>query len=196
MRGAGRSLLVTPWFAAGTGFVIAAGLWIYSPHTVLRFPESTPATVPCVGRVCSPVSGPGGGQPAVSTPGKKFNGQQRRRHRQTGAPGMPSAQAVTVGFTIVWQRDGQFGALIAVSGRHVPDDWKLSFEMPGTQISSVVGANWQAAPSGDGGIASPESLRHFDHSDDADAVNFMITGTGSAGTPTNCVFDGASCAFS
>jgi hypothetical protein len=198
MRGAARSLLVTPWFAAGTGFVIAAGLWIYSPHAVLRFPDSAPATVPCLGRACSPVGGPGGGQLAVSTPGKKLKDQQRSRQRgQPDAPGgHPAAQSVTVDFTILWQQDGKFGALITVSGRRVPDDWTLSFELAGTQISSVIGASWQASPSGDGGTASAESGQHSDHRQDENAVNFMIAGSGSAGTPGSCVFDGASCSFS
>src|SRR6202035_1092864 len=51
-RGATRSLFVTPWFAAATGFVIAAGLWVYSPHTVLRFPNSEPGVSVCQSTGC------------------------------------------------------------------------------------------------------------------------------------------------
>src|SRR5271169_558810 len=40
VRRAVRGLLMTPWFAASTGFVIAAGLWVYSPHASIRFPSA------------------------------------------------------------------------------------------------------------------------------------------------------------
>ena len=59
MAGAVRGLVATPWFAAATGFVVAAGLWIYSPHAELKFPSSAVGTVPCTAQGCGDYSRPG-----------------------------------------------------------------------------------------------------------------------------------------
>jgi len=47
MAGAVRGVIVAPWFAAATGLVVAAGLWIYSPHAELKFPPSAGGVVRC-----------------------------------------------------------------------------------------------------------------------------------------------------
>src|SRR5260370_20317743 len=46
-----RGLLVTPWFAASTGFVVAAGMWLYSPHARINFPPAI-GKVHCQSRDC------------------------------------------------------------------------------------------------------------------------------------------------
>lgn len=79
LRGATRGLAATPWFAAGTGFVLAAGLWMYSPHARLQFPQAAPNAVPCARQSCNgPVAG-GTGSLAVTTPGVPI------RHSRAGA---------------------------------------------------------------------------------------------------------------
>jgi hypothetical protein len=218
LRGAARSLLVTPWFAAGAGFVLAAGLWIYSPHTELRFPgANAPYGVPCTTQQCG--AGPGGGQLATSTPGERIRhpaGHGRSVH--TGATGPNSAASeLTFTFVVAWQENDSFQALITVRGKHVPSTWRLEFTMPGARIRYVIGAQWRASPRGDGGTAfgsqrqfgggGPGNSQEYGqdnedygqnpggHRAQDDSIILLVMGRGSPSTPTNCVFNGSSCAF-
>jgi hypothetical protein len=217
-RGAARSLLVTPWFAAGAGFVLAAGLWIYSPHTELRFPSANaPYGVPCTAQQCG--AGNGGGQLATSTPGERISHHGGSgRTGQADVVGRPSASSgLTFTFSVPWQQNGNFQAVIIVRGRHLPANWRLEFTMPGTNIRWVTGAQWQALPSGDGGTAFA-SLRQPGGGGPGNGpgygqgngghgqgwggggpgqggISFLVTGSGSAGTPATCVFNGSNCTF-
>jgi hypothetical protein len=212
-RGAARSLLVTPWFAAGAGFVLAAGLWIYSPHTELRFPSplTAPDDVPCKTPQCSPENG--NGQLATSAPGKQLS--HRAAHGRAGRAdvvGQSSASSgLTFIFSVPFQQHGGFQAVISVRGRHVPAHWRLEFTMPGTHIRYVFGARWQALPGGDGGTAfalqrklggggqgggqgygqGPGRGRWSE----GGGINFLVAGTGTASTPKTCIFDGSACTF-
>jgi hypothetical protein len=218
-RGAARSLLVTPWFAAGGGFVLAAALFIFAPHTELRFPSAiSPAEIQCTTLECRPASH-NGGQLTSSGPGQQIK-RRHTVHRRT-LPGVvtghESASAgFTFTFTVLWQRDGNFDAVISISGRRVPASWRLAFSMPGTQIGRVFGAQWRASESGDAGTASAWPNAGHDHgqgwgggggSNQGAAgrnpgyghdgrLSFWVTGSGQASTPATCVFDGASCSFS
>jgi hypothetical protein len=215
-RGAARSLLVTPWFAAGAGFVLAAGLWAYSPHTELKFPTSTnaPYGVPCTTAECGP-----GSQLATSTPSKRI--PRQASHPRTGRADVAGRHAaisdLSFTFSVPWQQNGGFQALIVVRGKHVPATWRLAFTMPGTHIRYVIGAQWQPSPGGDGGTAFASQQQfgggghgqgqgngqgYGDYGQDQDghrrpggSISILVMGSGSPGTPTNCVFDGSSCTF-
>ena len=158
-----RGLLVTPWFAAGAGFVIAAALALNAPHTVLTY---RPNTVPCASNCTT--TGPGKGPAALGSPGVQIKtaspapsarGPHRRRghghagpvrHRGDGA-GAPAG--TRVGFRVIWHRYGQFSAVITIPARQAGRGWSLQFRIPGTQITQIQGAQWQ--PSGsDGGLAT------------------------------------------
>jgi hypothetical protein len=220
MREAARSLLVTPWFAAGTGFVVAAGLWIYSPHTVLRFPEAAPGVSLCKSQGCTQdVLGHGAGTATARGPGTRISGSGARKAHAAG-PVVTRHRAATSGltfkFTVLWQRHKTFGAAITVSGHQVPKSWRLSFDIPGVQIGWVMGVHWQTSASGDGGIASPllppagggpaggpsgpgpggyPPGQPHGRAQVIPLISFVVTGTGSGGTPADCVFDGAACTF-
>jgi hypothetical protein len=203
LRRAARSLLVTPWFAAGGGIVLAAGLWIYSPHTELKFPASAvnPAEVPCAPPGCGP--GPGGhanGQPAASKRG------MRMPHRHAAAAGGQNLAVsdLRFRFTILWQRSGMFGAFVSVSGPNLPSSWRLTFQLPGARIGHVIGALWQPAAGGSGGTAysgtagTPNGQAvpsNGQQSAKPGTITFLVLGTGSPGTPTGCMFNRASCTF-
>jgi hypothetical protein len=213
---AARTLVVTPWFAAGAGFVLAAGLFLYAPHTELRFPSANaPDEIQCTTVGCQP-PGQTGGHLATSSPGQRIkrNGAAHRRTVPGVVTGTDSAVAgLTFMFTVVWQRDGNFDAVISVSGRHVPASWRLAFAMPGTQIGRVLGAEWRLSSNGDGGTASAwPAGRHADGQGGGSGgagsnaggpdrghgragFSFWVIGTGSASTPATCVFNGASCSF-
>jgi hypothetical protein len=208
-RGAARSLLVTPWFAAGAGFVLAAGLWIYSPHTELRFPNAiAPYGVPCTTQRCG--AGAGGGQPATSTPGERIiHHADNGRTGQADVATRHSASAgLTFTLTVPWQGNGSFQAIISVRGKHLPSKWRLEFTMPGTHIRFVSGVRWQALPSGDGGTASTLQQQFGRGGQDygpgpgggrwgqGSGISFLVSGSGTAGTPATCVFNGSNCTFS
>ena len=126
---------------------------------------------------------------------------------------------------MLWQRDHGFGATITVSGHKVPGSWRLSFELPGTQIEYVTGVTWDSNSAGNGGTASQASYQIGDpngnYSDGSSAfgagtgdggdevgvgsarsdpgslpvISFLITGNGPPSAPAHCHFDGASCTF-
>lgn len=216
-RGAARTVFVTPWFAAATGFVIAAGLWAYSPHTVLRFPNSAPGVSVCKSTGCVPESDPQGGSLAVVAPGVKINdsqGARRTGHANNAARGLKFK------FTVLWSRQNGFGAEVTVSGHKVPSSWRLSFDLPGAQIADVEGVAWQPAADGSGGTAS--ALSSQSRGDPGDGgfggsgsyggfelntgpavgptrpgpvITFLITASGPQVKPVRCVFDHATCTF-
>src|SRR5262249_17804198 len=57
-----RSLMVTPWFAASAGIVIAAALAVDSPAALMYVPNA-----PVVHCLASGCPGPASGQPGVTT---------------------------------------------------------------------------------------------------------------------------------
>jgi hypothetical protein len=202
LRTAARSLLVTPWFAAGAGIVLAAGLWIYSPHTELKFPATAinPAEVPCAPPGCGP--GPGshaGGHLAASKPGV------RMRHRQSDAANDQNLAAsdLKFRFTKLWQRSGMFGAIVSVSGPNLPSSWRLAFALPGAKIRHVIGALWLPAADGSGGTAysqgagmpNGQTASAGSQAAGPDTISFLVFGTGAPGAPAGCVFNHASCTF-
>ncbi len=222
MREAARSLLVTPWFAAGTGFVIAAGLWIYSPHTVLKFPDAAPGMSLCTSAGCAAdPPGHGAGSLTATAPGTHIS-SPAGRIRHPAKPAETSHHAANGGltfkFTVLWQRHGSFGAAITVFGHQPPKAWRLSFDLPGVRIGYVMGVSWRTSASGDGGVASPLILpsgggpgggpsggpgpggfgpagQQHRHGAVMPVISFVITGSGSTGAPADCVFDGAACTF-
>jgi hypothetical protein len=216
-RGAARSLFVTPWFAAATGFVIAAALWVYSPHTVLRFPNSAPGVSLCKSAGCVQESDPQSGSLAAAAPGVKISDSKATaRH----ADASHAARGLTFRFTVLWQRQNGFGAEVTVTGHQVPGSWRLSFDLPGAQIAYVAGVSWQANSAGNGGTASASSWQTGgdpgdygfgadggDNGDQGDSdaghaqpggvpvISFLITASGPLAGPAHCVFDHATCTF-
>jgi hypothetical protein len=228
-RGATRSLFVTPWFAAATGFVIAAGLWVYSPHTVLRFPSSEPGLSICKSKGCGQQSAQGGGKLTTVTPGLQIRGSKAKNNGHPAESdvnrGTRAAAGLTFKFTVLWQRNHGFGATVTVSGHKVPASWRLSFELPGTQIEYVMGVTWNSNSAGDGGTASKASYQTIgpdgnysvgssafgagagdggnevgvdgaqSDAGNLPVISFLITGSGPPSAPAHCQFDGASCTF-
>jgi hypothetical protein len=198
------------------------GLWIYSPHTELKFPDSAPLYSLCQSKGCkSDSAGTDGGLPFASARGEKINGSQAR----TGGTAKPDVvtHAATAGlkfkFTILWQQGQRFGAYVTVSGHSVPSSWRLSFAIPGARNVDVSGASWRPAASGDGGTASAPSWQFggsgggygtvgngpgqvpdsttTDEQGQADVpvISFSVTGTGAVNIPATCSFDGSACKF-
>jgi hypothetical protein len=206
LRGAARGLVATPWFAAAAGFVLAAGLWMYSPHAQLKFPTAEPGTVHCAQSGCTEPSAGGAGSLAVTTPGVPIahhhKASAQGRQNADAASARSAAAGLTFTFTMLGQRNGTFDAMIAVTGKPAAAHWQLAFQMPTDTIKYVMGANWLSSSDHSGGIASTltgsagpwgngDQHRH----DGQDGVMFMIVGTGRPVTPSGCFYNGASCSF-
>jgi hypothetical protein len=145
-----RGMLVTPWFAAGAGFVIAAALALNSPHTVLTY---KPNMAPCAGARCQDPGALPTTRPKVqlnqARPAQVSTPPSRTRHHRTTPPAGP-----LVGFREVSQHNGEFAAIITIPAQQAQRGWNLRFRFPGRHVTSVWGALWHASPSGDGGLAS------------------------------------------
>jgi hypothetical protein len=199
-----RRTLITPWFAVATGFVVAAGLWIYSPHAELRFPNGAGGEVPCKKAADCPIAPtPNAGvpaanatQPITGTAVKSAGKISTRRPRR-------------VTYRVLWQSQGKTAILISLPGRHVPHAWRLSFTLPGDVIIGVEGASWRPSSSHGGTVSWPapeapwQTLGPGGGSDqsghapwDTAGVGFVVVATGATGTPQACSFNGAKCNFS
>jgi len=182
-----RGLLVTPWFAAGVGFVIAAALALNSPHTVLTYRPNTTKCSACVAR----------GSLATARPGLHFKPprlvQPAHARQGTTAVGADPASVAgpEIGFQVVGQQNGTFTAIITVPAARARHGWKLRFRIPGRRIIQVLGADWRPAPGSYGGLASMESaqggLPGFpgrSHSPDPPGAGQLPTGnSGGSGQP-------------
>jgi hypothetical protein len=196
-----RGLIATPWFAAATGFVVAAGLWIYSPHAELKFPASFPGSQQCSASSCV-----GSGQGATNGQ----TGQGGGTSAATAASQATTMRRLKFTSTVIWESRGSFAVRITVVGRRAPLQWRLVLRMRGDRIFAVSGANlvsssagslvvtgpadsssgqWQGpGPGGDPGqVVSVPPRRGF---------TFIIYGDGTRVTPTYCSLDGVRCTFS
>jgi hypothetical protein len=196
--------MVTPWFAVATGFVVAAGLWIYSPHAELNIPNGAVGKVPCKIAGCGIASpntnrNPAGGSLLPMT------GSVGRLRSGSAAP-----PPLKFGYRVMPQSQGRFSLLITVSGTDVPHSWRLAFELPGDEVTFVQGASWQPVGRYSGVISWPASDNswqsvgqggdqgdhHFGRLSDRHGVSFLVSGIGAPVTPESCAFDGTSCQFS
>lgn len=190
-----RRLMVTPWFAVATGFVVAAGLWIYSPHAELKFPNAIVGRVPCQSQDCGIAGSTNRGLPATAgllppgTPAVKSAGK---------LPTVRVARGLKFGYRVLWQSQGKFGMLITVSGRRIPHTWRMTFAMPGDQIIAVEGAAWHPSGSSGGTVSWPAPNATWQSSGGSSdqGGSFLVFAAGPLAAPTTCSFNGASCRFS
>jgi hypothetical protein len=202
-----RRLIVTPWFAAATGIVVAAGLWIYSPHAELTFPNGAVGAVPCKTPDCGIGSQNGRGTPASA--GMLPLTQSVKRAGGSSA-GRAAARRLKFGYRVLWQSQGQFSMLITVSGKRIPRSWRLAFAMPGDDITDVLGAGWQRSGSYGVTVIWPPADSSWQSSGQTGAggdqygagtsgepgARFVVVGSGAPVAPTGCSFNGVSCKFS
>ena len=210
-----RGLLTTPWFAAAAGSVVAASLWIHSPHPQLSFAIGN---APCSTTDCGPhVDGQGAGRPAVKS-GERVPQQQ---HGSAESPKgstrerASTASGLTFGYVVQPAADGKFWLTVTITGKRPIKDWQLAFVLPGAHIQSVYGADWHPA-GGDGGTASQfTGVPGPQHggppgggsgqgdsggygnggAGDATHVFFTVLASGKPVGPNDCRFDGAKCTF-
>jgi hypothetical protein len=173
-----RGLLVTPWFAAGAGFVIAAALSLNAPRTFLTYrPNNTPSTSKCATCV-APESVP------TSKPGVQIRSVNPAVIGGTGAAG--PAVPIHLGP----ERDGGFSVTFTLPAGQPRNGWRLRFTLPGRSVTRVDGAHWRADAGGDGGLAAG-----YVSSAGPAPVSFTASASGSPVAPTGCELNAKPCHF-
>jgi hypothetical protein len=210
LRTAARGLLVTPWFAAASGFVIAASLWIYAPHAKLQFPNgSANQSQQCI-QHCPPASS-NKDSGRLATSGKGRLAQPRKSgsgatgpHRAAGSS-RSAVSGLTFSYYLLRSEHG-FSLMLTVVGQHPIKDWQLSFALRGDRIRKVLGADWKrtsphsGTASGDGqqqlwpgsgqGDGDQSGSGHHQY-----GFTLLVSGAGPPVGPTSCVYNGQSCVF-
>jgi hypothetical protein len=211
-----RLLVTTPWFAAASGFVIAAALLIYAPHARFGLPDLAIGTVHCDQNGCAPQTDPqsapslaiASGQPIP--PAHKSSAHPSSRGHATTRT---AAAGLKFRYVVHPALNGSYAITVTVVGKHAIRNWKLSFVLPGDHILSLFGAHWQPAGT-DGGTASPltgafgqqPSGGAGDTSGGAGSggaraagnarrVSFIVFTSGRAPVLTDCRYNGAACKF-
>jgi hypothetical protein len=192
---AGHRMVVSPWFAAGAGVVIATGVMIYTPHAKLDFGNAiqvTPCTASCNHAALQQAPGLPAGSGVTTSP----------------RPSLPAG-------TTFWYQPGhsignEFSMWIEVRARGSLGQWKLAFRVPGATGIYVYWPRW--ASSGTNGVtvdsyyAGTESVVYTEFSANeagvaggltlnGDIALFQIRGIGAPNAPTACTYNGASCTF-
>ena len=211
-----RSLLATPWFAAGAGIVIAAVLAVDTPTALTYGPTDPGEQCPVHG--CGSASSPG--QPATAAPGAplKAPGMQLKgggtaAARQSGR----AAGDVRLGYQIVRQGRSGFVSVITLPDAARARAWSLHFTFRSARVDHVWGAHWHPSatreggtadgPAGRAGPARPVGGFPGDQSG-ADqpggyepgagrpgAGQLMMSATGRPQSPSGCRLDGIKCRF-
>ncbi len=217
VSGAVRGLMVSPWFAAGAGFVIAAGAFIYAPHASLNFANGNEATITtrCSVAGCTvPEQAPvmAGGTNGLVTPSPSASSPGRATGRHAARAGLSSAPDFT--YSVQSHGSDTFQMTLTLTSDRAIGPWQLAFEIPGATDLSVSGAIWRASGT-DGGTASGPAVGGSPNSgqppagDAASAgghsagggqnyvVTFTVSGKGEPTVaPQHCSYNGAPCHFS
>jgi hypothetical protein len=194
--------MVTPWFAAGAGIVIAAALAVDSPAALTYGPISP--GLRCAVRGCA---SPAPSHPSVlatATPGAELatpaapgNGAAAARPRIPGGS-RGAGVGYQLGYQIISRRPSGFIAVITLPGDGKPGPWSLRFVFASARVDQVWGASWQPSGSGEGGTALGPLPWLWDTPGQRrwDPRQFVVSVTGSPTSPSGCTLDGVSCSFS
>lgn len=130
LTGAVRGLMVSPWFAAGAGFVIAAGAFMYAPHASLNF-DTAPGLTVCPTLGCPvPQKEPqiaGGASGLVTASPSPSSSSPRGRH----AAHDDSAAAPSFAYTVQADGSGMYQMVLTETSEQPIGSWQLSVVVPG-----------------------------------------------------------------
>jgi hypothetical protein len=175
-----RGLLVTPWFAAGAGFVIAAALSLNAPRTFLTY---RPNNTKCASCASSPESVP------TSRPGLQVKSVNPAAIGGTGAVG--PAVPIHLGP----ERNGVFSVTVTLPAGQARNGWRLRFALPGRSITEVLGAQWLPDAADDGGVAAMLTRDGYVSPSDPSGVSFTVSASGPPVAPVGCVLNAQPCHF-
>ncbi|HEY6480969.1 MAG TPA: hypothetical protein VIZ00_13125 [Streptosporangiaceae bacterium] len=179
-----RGLLVTPWFAAGAGFVIAAALSLNAPRTFLTYrPNDRPNTAKCATCV-APESVP------TSKPGVQI-----RSVNPAVIGGLGAAAGPVVPIHLGPEQNGVSSVTITLPAGQARTGWRLRFELPGRSVMAVLGAQWWPDATDDGGMAVRPAAGGYVSPTDPAGVSFKVSVSGAPVAPVGCVLNGKPCRF-
>ena len=192
-----RSLMVTPWFAAGAGIVIVAALAVDSSAALTYVPADPAVRCPVTG--CPGATPSHGPDVAAATPGLPLPpGSGPRAGAAPGAArGGAAAAPYQVGYQVARRWSSGFLATITMPKNLRPGPWSLQLAFPSARVDRVWGARWQPSGNGDAGTATglwPEHAPWPGAGQPGDG-QVVISATGTPTTPSACRLDGVSCRF-
>jgi hypothetical protein len=204
--GLARSLMVTPWFAAGAGIVIAAALAVDSP-SALTYAPGGPG-VRCAATGCTGTAPSHGPDLATATPGVPIAGGAAPGEGTETGPAGPGP-VYQVGYQLLRRWPSGFLAMITLPANIRPGAWSLQFTFPSAHVARVWGARWQPFSNGNGGTATgpsdapgpgPGGGRGGGGEGGAGpghlgSLQLMVSAAGTPTTPSGCTLDGKSCRF-
>jgi Cellulose binding domain len=195
--------MVTPWFAAGAGIVIAAALAVDSPSALTYAPHSP--GIRCADRDCL---GPAPDQApdlATATPGVSIATGAAPGEGPATGPGTPgaSAPAYQVGYQILCRWPSGFLAEITVPAGLKAGAWSLRFSFPSAHVDRVWGARWQPSGNGDSGTATGPWRGSGPAPGRGDGPGsgrlrgrqMWVSATGTPTSPSGCTLNGDGCHF-
>jgi hypothetical protein len=190
--------MVTPWFAAGAGIVIAAALAVDSPAALTYVPADPAVHCPVTG--CPGAAPTRGPDVAAATPGVPLSAGSAPR--AGAAPGLPrrggAGAAYQVGYRVARRWPSGFLATITMPEDLRPGPWSLQLAFPSARVERVWGARWQPSGNGNAGTVTgpwPGNGRGRGGAGPSGDGQVMISATGTATTPSACRLDGVSCRF-
>ena len=191
--------MLTPWFAAGAGIVIAAAVAVGSP-AALTYSPSSPG-VRCSASRCAGPAPDRVPDVATASPGVALRAPGGQPHGAARGSAPPrAAQAgggagYQLGYQVIRHRRHGFVALITMPGDLAPGFWSLAFGFPSARVDRVWGALWQESANGEGGTALGP-LQWTGHAPGApDARQLVVLASGAPTAPSRCTLDGVSCSF-
>jgi hypothetical protein len=209
LRTAARGLLVTPWFAAASGIVIAASLWIYAPHAHIEFPSGSAIQSSHCNKGCASASGgKDTGQLAASGKGSLADSRNSGKRAGTSQPAHSVDRAAVKGLSFSYyplRTNHGFELMIRVVSEHPIKAWELHFVLPGARIRQVWGARWHRTSPDSGTVRGSQAGQgngigqgdngQFGGGTHQYGFTFVVSGSGQPFGPTDCVYNGQSCVF-
>jgi hypothetical protein len=193
-----RSLLLTPWFAAGAGIVIAAAVAVGSPAALTYSPSSPVLRCSESGCVSPEPDHP---NVATASPGVALEVGGGHGHGASARPAPSRASKgggqarYRVSYRVITHRRRRFVALITMPGGLARGSWSLAFAFASARVEQVWGAQWQPSASGEGGTALGSPQWAGDPLGWPTPGQLVIMGRGAPTAPTSCRLNGVSCSF-
>ena len=184
--------MMTPWFAAGAGIVIAAAMAVDS-QAALTYAPSDPGVRCPVSDCASPAPSrppdlatarPG---VALKTPGAQPAGTEAAN----SGPRRRAEASYQLGYRVIGRWHSGFVAMITMPGDLKRGIWSLQFGFPSARVDRVWGALWQPWPNGHGGTALGPRLGRGG----PDPRQLRVAATGQPTDPSRCTLDGISCHY-
>jgi hypothetical protein len=186
--------MMTPWFAAGAGIVIAAAMAVDSQAALTYAPSAPGLRCPVAG-CASPAPGRPPGL-ATARPGValKTPAPQPAGTEAASSGPRPGAEAgYQLGYQVIRHSRSGFVAMITMPGDLKRGTWSLQFGFPSARVDRVWGALWQPWRNGHGGTALGSWPWHGRSG--AETRQLTVSATGKPTDPSRCRLNKTRCGY-